>query len=629
VLFFVGGRTLAYDPKTRQWSDLKPGNVPTACGSLVWASLCYDPVNDEAVLFGGGMALNLWGGAYTWLYDCEQNTWRALNQPRAEQPPPRCNTQTAFDAENGCIVLFGGDAQSKFLADTWVYDAKARKWVERKPDLSPPPAATCGMTYVTDKRLVLMVGGLDNTWTYDVAANTWTRIKGHLGLGKKDHISWSTGFMSCAYSTRDNLALLLGLGGHEGHSLRRTWLYRLEPENAAHPQQKGVAQGTSRYRLDEFPRLEEAPPPDRTANPKRLAELPANTMVEAKPPATVTAKTWSTATIDTDRGEVIYTGGGHSGYSGNDWAHYSVADNRWSMGFPPKAAPYLWACSVGPYGWSYDAQPWSTHTRHTYQYDPQSKTCVYLGRQHDDLNGQEIWLSDRPEEAFRYELKKDGLWQWVYDPAAKRLHPPTFGSPLRKHDRSRRLIGFIGTPHGLYLTTSGGLWRGTVSDGKCRWEQVDQQTVPRIAGDYEVHPLVYDSKRDRLLQLWGKGLMYHPGQNRGTEVNIFAYPFAAKKWERLETTGYAEISRDALYIEKHDTLLLLGKEKWLALDCRENEWRVIDCTMPKANYGWDSAAVYDPVHDAAVALLPDRFSGPMRVYLFRYNPATATYRRSN
>jgi hypothetical protein len=46
-----------------------PAVSPTACGSLAWASLCYDPVNDEAVLFGGGMALNLWGGAYTWLYD--------------------------------------------------------------------------------------------------------------------------------------------------------------------------------------------------------------------------------------------------------------------------------------------------------------------------------------------------------------------------------------------------------------------------------------------------------------------------------------------------------------------------------------------------------------------------------
>jgi hypothetical protein len=156
ALFFVGGRTFSYDPRTRLWTDRKPAESPTACGSLVWASLCYDPVNDEAVLFGGGMALNLWGGAYTWLYDCEQNTWRALDQPREGQPPLRCNVQTAFDAKNNCIVLFGGDTQSKYLADTWTYDVRTRRWVERKPDLSPPPVASCGMAYVASQGLIRM-----------------------------------------------------------------------------------------------------------------------------------------------------------------------------------------------------------------------------------------------------------------------------------------------------------------------------------------------------------------------------------------------------------------------------------------------------------------------------------------
>jgi hypothetical protein len=53
---------------------------------------------------------------------------------------------------------------------------------------------------------------------------------------------------------------------------------------------------------------------------------------------------------------------------------------------------------------------------------------------------------------------------------------------------------------------------------------------------------------------------------------------------------------------------------------------VIDTQMPEKGYGWDAAMVYDPVHDVAVALLPPRFSGPMRVFLFRYDPKTAKYR---
>ena len=46
------------------------------------------------------------------------------------------------------------------------------------------------------------------------------------------------------------------------------------------------------------------------------------------------SKTWLTAVIDTDRSEVLYTGGGHSGYSGNDVARYRIAANRWSLDFP-------------------------------------------------------------------------------------------------------------------------------------------------------------------------------------------------------------------------------------------------------------------------------------------------------
>jgi hypothetical protein len=621
VLFFVGGKTFSYDPKTRKWKDLKPKKSPTACGSLVWASLCYDPVNDEAVLFGGGMALNLWGGAYTWLYDCEGNTWKPLEQPRAEQPPLRCCVQTAFDAKNKAVVLFGGDAQSKILADTWVYDAQTRKWTERKPELSPPPVPTCGLTYVASRGLVLLCAGMDNTWTYDVAANKWTRLQGSLGLSKKDKASRSTGFISCAYSGKGDVAVLVGGGARERHNIRRTWLYRLDPATATHREQKGVKPGTCRYRLGEWPRLEKAPPPDRKANLAKLKGLPSNTMVQARPPATVSAKTWSTAAMDTHRGVVIYTGGGHSGYSGNDWAHYSVADNRWSMSWAPKVAPYLWACSVGPWGWSYGAQPWSTHTRHSYKYDPRSRTCIYIGRYHRGLGGQEMWLSEKPEDVFRYSEQKHGPWQWVYDPVKKRMFPPHFGSPWR---RGNKLRGMIGTPHGLYAAMSKGLFLGTIKDGKCTWKLVNK-TVPSAPGDYEVHPLAYDSKRDRLLLLYGKGLVYHPHQ-RGAQVTVFAYPIKSGKWQKLETTGYAELSRDAMYVEKHDTLLLLGKQKWLALDCATNKWRVVDCAMPEKGYGWDSAAVYDPVHDVAVALLPARFSAPMRVFLFRYDPKTAKYR---
>jgi len=251
--------------------------------------------------------------------------------------------------------------------------------------------------------------------------------------------------------------------------------------------------------------------------------------------------------------------------------------------------------------------------------------CVYLGREHTPMDGQEVLLSDKREEAFRYSANNRGYWQWVYDPVKKKLFPPHFGSPWGHFDK---LYGFIGTPHGLYLAVevnrSRRLYHGTVKDGKCTWKLINEAVPPR-SGDYEVHPLVYDSKRDRLLLLFGQGLVYHP-QCREGQVTVFAYPLKTSKWEKLKTTGYAELSREAVYIEKHDALMLLGDRKLLVMDCGTNRWRVIDTEMPEKGYGWDAAMVYDPVHDVTVALLPPKFSGPMRVFLFRYDPKTAKYK---
>ena len=57
--------------------------------------------------------------------------------------------------------------------------------------------------------------------------------------------------------------------------------------------------------------------------------------------------------MDTDHSAVIYTGGGHSGYSGNDIARYCVADNRWTLDTPPRFPPFLEGTNAGIFGWSY------------------------------------------------------------------------------------------------------------------------------------------------------------------------------------------------------------------------------------------------------------------------------------
>ncbi len=630
VLFYLGGRTFSYDPKTRLWHNLEPKQSPVACQGLTWASLCYDPVNDEAVLFGGGLALNAWGGAYTWLYDCKENTWRALEQPRGEQPPLRCVSQMACDAKNKVIVLAGGHAQSRLLADTWVYDLTKRRWSERKPKLCPPPAECVAMAYVASRGQILYCAGMDQTWSYDAAADRWTRLKGDLGLGRSDYPQQSTSFLSCSYSTADDVVLLLGSGTRPWDNVRRTWLCRLDPATATHPEQKGARPGdTAEPHPLKYVPESTVTAAERSAHEKWLAELPANTMVEVKPPVSVPHRTWSTADIDTKRGRVIYTGGGHSGYCGTDWAYYDVGANRWSMCWPPERAPYCWGYSGKPLGWSYGRQPWAIHNRHILKYDPQGDKYVYLDPYARNADRCQMLLTDDYRDAFDYSLEAKGGWQFTFDPAAGKLTGPEFGQPLSGHPAGA-LVGFIGTPHGLSAALwAGGLYQGTLKDGRYAWTRLTQEVPPKF-GQWEVHPMAYDSRRDRLLVVQGTGGAFRSKEKEPDVTRIFAYPFKTGKWEEIKTTGRSELSRDALYIARHDSVLMLGRDKWLVLDLASNQWRIIDCQMPDGrtvNYGWNLATVYDPVHDVAVVLSTS--GGSLRMYLFRYDPKTAKYREEN
>jgi hypothetical protein len=105
---------------------------------LLWSSLCYDPVNKQVVLFGGGNVQTERGDPGTWVYNLADNAWSQLSLD--VQPPPRANSRLAYDPEARQIVLFGGDRLDQLLADTWTFDVTARKWQQRKPELSADAA---------------------------------------------------------------------------------------------------------------------------------------------------------------------------------------------------------------------------------------------------------------------------------------------------------------------------------------------------------------------------------------------------------------------------------------------------------------------------------------------------------
>lgn len=614
IIYYSDGQTFALDPKSHTWTDLKTANHPTTARHVAWASMAYDPVNDEVLLFGGGLATNPTGACPTWLYDCTANTWR---RPKLDvEPPPRCNAPIVFDPATKSLVMFGGYNQSAALNDTWVYDCAKRAWSRREPKASPPPmfapaaaalpggkVLVCGAdARKLDRSHDARSQAVRETWIYDAAADAWTPVDGGLSLSGYDWLTATT-------DEQHGLVYMVAFG-----SQRRTFAFRYDAASLKPAALEGAAPGAVAWKYpDQKGSLESAPPADPAAHARVLASLPPNTFVDAQPPGLLVSKTWSTAVLDTDRSEVLYTGGGHSGYSGNDIARYSIAANRWSQDMPPRFPPFLEGTNAGIFGWSYGMVPFSQHTYLWYCYDPASKTMLYLARP-SIPDGQEVQLTDDPKDVFIYDHKQHGYESWVYDPAKKRMHRPSFGRTFVNPWH----LSLIGTPKGVYAMAENALYHGRIDreSGAVAWRTVDgrfPKPSDSIKYHYEFQPLVHDTKRDRLIQLKGDG----------SRVDVFTRSLADDgEWKQLPTTGNAFIGREVVYIAKHDTVLWLG-EKLFALDCGTNEMRQIDVSLPKGSYGHECAMVYDAKHDVCIALIPRSFSGPMGTYLFRYEPPKA------
>lgn len=618
IVYYSDGCTFALDPTTNSWTDLKADNYPTTCRAVAWASLGYDPEADQVLLFGGGLATNPSGAAPTWLYDPAANRWR---RPTLDiEPPPRCNSPLVYDPASRRIILFGGYDQAAALNDTWAFDCRQQRWEERSGKVVPPPMFAPATTVVPGGGKVLVCGfdaskvklhqqastsAVQETWIYDVAENQWTPIQGDLRL---EGYRWLT----AAASEKHGVALLVAFGPQ-----RRTYALRYDP--AAEPADlAGAPSGSIAWKYPEQKlSLEQAPSPDLQATEELLTALPANKFIDARPPGLLISKTWSTAVIDTDRSEVIYTGGGHSGYSGNDFARYSLVENRWSLDFPPRFPPFLESTNAGIFGWSYGMIPFSQHTYLWYCYDPASETVVYLARP-SLFDGVDVQLSDDPKDVFVYEGERHGYASWVYDVAGRRMHQPDFGRPFGNPWH----LSLAGTPLGVYAACENRLYHGQVNpdNGRVAWELIDPQfPKPReeIRYHYEFQPLLYDANRQRLIQL--------KGDER--RVDVYSRPLGpGAAWRQLATEGQAAIGREAVMIARHDVILWPADKQLFALDCAANRLAELDIVLPAGLYTHECALVYDPKHDVCVALIPASFSGPMQTFLFRFDPATAKYR---
>ncbi len=148
------------------------------------ASMAYDPVTGQAVLFGGQDA----SGNYlsdTWTFSftsfCIGTTCRTLgpfwNQLTGTAPPARAGASMAYDPDLHGIVLTGGSNAAGSFSDTWQLNSSTHTWTNATPAFKVTPArpnaamAQCNRGVAGDNRVMLFGGGLpfsglNDSWAF-------------------------------------------------------------------------------------------------------------------------------------------------------------------------------------------------------------------------------------------------------------------------------------------------------------------------------------------------------------------------------------------------------------------------------------------------------------------------------
>ena len=125
----------------------------------------YDSARKRYVLFGGLVGMRLAGT--TWEFDGTR--W---DRVATSGPPPTLGGAMAYDRERRVVVLLGGvDSTGTKFGDTWTWNGQ--EWT-RVASTGPSPRFGAGMAYDAARHEVVLFGGVDSsnvklsdTWRWD------------------------------------------------------------------------------------------------------------------------------------------------------------------------------------------------------------------------------------------------------------------------------------------------------------------------------------------------------------------------------------------------------------------------------------------------------------------------------
>ncbi len=658
LIYFTGGLTASYDVTRRHWSDLAPSHrpPPVAGGSLV-----YNPVHDEMVLFGGGHVVEPGpqgtpvGYTGTWQYAFASSDWHS--NKHGVEPPPRMNTRLVCDTKNNTLVLFGGDAQSHYLADTWLYDLRTRIWHQSKATTGPPPRAGHFSLYDPATGLVIVGGGynrgdLADMWGYDAARDRWRPLPGKVPTGF---------YLTADLDPQRRLILLVVNSKRPGDRSSCNATYPVRTTYGYHIDSEGLVASESTRLKSYQPMAKRVVPPshfnaDDTSRSQptlpQLADLPINRWIEIENPSReAPTRTWGSATFDVRRQLIHYWGGGHCGYGGNDVDSYDARQNTWrTSDSEPEFPERLWDHGVNLAGITFQGRPWMTHGRRSYATDPVSGRLVMVRLVRLTTGYDPDLLLDYPgaprarSAAIVSTPSGYSKWTtWTFDP----------------DDNSWEML--CGAPYGMdtLVTTTHGVvgvtvnWRNRLADsgyllpwresqpGDVRdvyrldvatrsWTCLGGSTENAPQNLYEMTSLAHDSKRDRIL-------LHGGGAKRD---QLWAFDLKTGNWRnltpRVASPPGAEspiCMREAVYLPNQDIMVTVGPAPedrnvlafWV---CRldDNTWHRMYVPTTDSDHwsGQNRALVYDPhSHVMFLVLGAQSNNGDAKLFALRYRHAKA------
>ncbi len=538
------------------------------------------------------------------------------------------NTRMVTDTRNQVLVLFGGDGQSHYLADTWLYDLKSREWRLSKAPGGPEARAGHFTVYDPQTGWVIIGGGynrrdLTDMWAYDARGDLWVRLTGAVPVG----------FYLTADIDPESRTLVLATSNQKPGDrmtcnvlfpVRTTYTYRIDAKNIIRPglvaPQKALPKRESNNQNPGKIIDLEGLPPDRWV------------LIEA-PGRAAPTRTWGSATFDTDRRQILYWGGGHCGYGGSDVDMYDVDANTWrSSDAAPEYPERLWNHGVREGGVTFGGRPWMEHGRRIYSYDPVSHKMIVVRHVRLTTGYQPSELKDIPSSS---DVAPDALVRppssyvkfatWTFDPQTS----------------TWELAG--AAPLGLdtLVTTTEGVigidvdWRTRLNDAGYQrpwtpasdpkdagvylyraaqrtWERLDRPGSPSPQNLYELTSLAYDSRRNQLI-LHGGGL------NRD---ELWTFDLRSHAWRNMQPRVSGpppRCSREAIYLPQEDAFVTFGDGVWIWKPA-DNSWKRVQVPFQNspAQVGQNRAMVYDPKRGVILLVLGARGDdGVAQVYALR------------